>query len=44
MIKIVHMNAEDKKYDHIGEFHQGIAIVEKQGKYGDLDICNSELQ
>lgn len=37
------MNAEDKKYDHIGEFHQGIAIVEKQGKYGAIMIGGKEI-
>ena len=36
------MNTENK-YDHIGEFHQGVAIVEKQGKYGAVMIGGKEI-
>ena len=37
------MNTEDRTYDHIGEFHQGIAIVEKGGKYGAIMIGGKEI-
>lgn len=37
------MNTEDRTYDHIGEFHQGIAIVEKGGKYGAIMVGGKEI-
>ncbi len=37
------MNTEDKTYDHIGEFQQGIAIVEKGGKYGAIMVGGKEI-
>ena len=37
------MDTKDKKYDSIGEFHQGIAIVVKNGKYGAIMVGGKEI-
>lgn len=37
------MNTKDKTYDHIGDFHQGIAIVKKDGKFGAIMIGGKEI-
>ena len=36
------MNSENK-YDWIGEFHQGVAIVKKDGKYGAMMVGGKEI-
>ena len=33
----------DNKYDSIGEFHQGVAIVKKNGKYGAMMVGGKEI-
>lgn len=37
------MDTKEKKYDSIGEFHQGIAIVVKSGKYGAIMVGGKEI-
>lgn len=37
------MGTKETKYDIVGEFHQGIAIVMKNGKYGAIMVGGKEI-